>query len=107
MSDIDKTDFMTSIIEPAAPSGGEGSNINALLNVGLNVQVVLGTARMPISQVLGLARGSVIELNKRIGEPVDVMVNDRLVARGNLVKVGEHGIGVTLTDIVKEFVSVA
>lgn len=105
MSDNEKADFMDSIIEPAQPAADEGRNISAMMNVGLNVQVVLGRTRMPIAQVLNLARGSVIELDKRIGEPVDVMINDRLVARGNLVKVGDHGIGVTLTDIVKEFVS--
>lgn len=82
-----------------------GHNINAMLNVSLNVQIVLGQARMPIAQLLTLSRGSVIELDKRIGEPVDVMINDRLVARGDLVKVGENRIGVTLTEIVKDYVS--
>ncbi|WP_102223794.1 flagellar motor switch protein FliN [Acidimangrovimonas sediminis] len=87
----------------AAEDGGH--NINAMLNVGLNVQIVLGHARMPISQLLSLSRGSVIELDKKIGQPVDVMINDRLVARGDLVKVGENRIGVTLTEIVKDYVS--
>lgn len=84
----------------------DGHNINAMLNVSLNVQVVLGQARMSISQLLSLARGSVIEIDRKIGEPLDVMINDRLVARGDLVKVGEDGIGVTLTEIVKDYVSV-
>lgn len=82
-----------------------GQNINAMLNVALNVQIVLGQSRMPIAQLLSLSRGSVIELDKKIGEPVDVMINDRLVARGDLVKVGENRIGVTLTEIVKDYVS--
>nr|WP_242652342.1 FliM/FliN family flagellar motor switch protein [Limimaricola pyoseonensis] len=86
-----------------APKGGR--NIEAMLNVGLDVQIVLGHAKMPIAQLLKLGRGSVIELDKRIGEPVDVMINDRLVARGDLVKLGENRIGVSLTDIVKDYVS--
>jgi flagellar motor switch protein FliN/FliY len=91
--------------EGAEPADGAGHNINAMLNVALNVQIVLGQSRMPISQLLGLSRGSVIELDKKIGEPIDVMINDRLVARGDLVKVGENRVGVTLTEIVKDYVS--
>lgn len=89
----------------AQTAGEGGHNINAMLNVGLNVQIVLGHSRMPIAQLLSLSRGSVVELDKKIGEPVDVMINDRLVARGDLVKVGENRIGVTLTEIVKDYVS--
>lgn len=89
----------------AAETEEGGQNINAMLNVALNVQIVLGQSRMPIAQLLAISRGSVIELDKRIGEPVDVMINDRLVARGDLVKVGENRIGVTLTEIVKDYVS--
>ena len=82
-----------------------GRNIDALFNVGLSVQIILGHSRMPIAQLLKLSRGSVIELDKKIGEPVDVVINDRLVARGDLIKVGNDRIGVTLTEIVKDYVS--
>jgi flagellar motor switch protein FliN/FliY len=82
-----------------------GRNIEAMLNVDLRVQVILGHARMPISQLLKLSRGSVIELDRQIGEPVDVVINDRLVARGDLVKLDDDRIGVTLTEIVKDYVS--
>ncbi len=91
--------------ETAGAEEESGHNINAMLNVALNVQIVLGHSRMPIAQLLSLSRGSVIELDKKIGEPVDVMINDRLVARGDLVKVSENRIGVTLTEIVKDYVS--
>ncbi|EAR51740.1 Flagellar motor switch protein FliN [Oceanicola granulosus HTCC2516] len=86
-------------------NGDGGRSIEAMLNVGLEVNIVLGRSRMPISQLLKLSRGSIIELDKRIGEPVDMIVSDRLVARGDLVRVGDNRVGVTLTEIVKDFVS--
>ncbi len=87
---------------PASQSAGR--NIDAMFNVDLRVQVILGHARMPISQLLKLSRGSVIELDRKIGEPVDVVINDRLVARGDLVKLSGDRIGVTLTEIIKDYV---
>lgn len=92
--------------EPAGSAGttGSGRNIDAMFNVGLQVQVILGRSRMPIAQLLKLTRGSVIELDKKIGEPVEVMINDRLVARGDLVKLAEDRLGVSLTEIVKDYV---
>jgi flagellar motor switch protein FliN len=90
----------------AAPKSAQsGRSIEALLNVDLRVQVILGHARMPISQLLKLTRGAVIELDRRIGEPVDVVINDRLVARGDLVKLDNDRIGVTLTEIVHDYVA--
>lgn len=87
----------------AQPEEG-GAGMNAMLNVRLDVQVVLGQARMPISRLLELTRGSIVELNRKIGAPVDLMVSGRLVARGDLVKVGEDRLGVSLTQIVKDYV---
>ena len=88
----------------AAPPPQPGRSIEAMLNVDLRVQVILGHARMPIAQLLKLSRGSVIELDRRIGEPVDVVINDRLVARGDLIKLEGDRIGVSLTEIVKDHV---
>lgn len=85
--------------------GESGHNIDAMLNVGLNVQVVLGRTRMPIAQLLKLSRGAIIELDKNIGQPVEVVINDRLVARGDLIKLADERIGVSLTEIVKDYVS--
>ena len=87
----------------AAPSQG-GRNIDAMLNVGLQVQIVLGRSRMPISQVLKLTRGSIIELDKKMGDPVEILINDRLVAKGDLVKLAGDRLGVELTEIVKDYV---
>ncbi|ETW11457.1 Flagellar motor switch FliN protein [Roseivivax marinus] len=94
--------------EPAAekpasgPAASQAHGIEAILNVDLEVQVVLGECRMPISTLLKLGRGSVIELDQRIGEPVSLVINDRVVARGDLVKLPEDRIGVSLTEIVVE-----
>ncbi len=92
-------------IGAAAGKNGAGQTIEAMLNVGLNVQIVLGRTRMPIAQLLKLSRGSIIELDKSIGQPVEVVINDRLVARGDLVKLKDDRIGVSLIEIVKDYVA--
>ncbi|WP_323765184.1 FliM/FliN family flagellar motor switch protein [Marinovum sp.] len=89
----------------AAAAAGGGTGIDAMLNVGLDVQIVLGRAKMPIAQLLKLSRGSIIELDKAIGQPVEVVISDRLVARGDLVKLADDRLGVSLTEIVKDYVS--
>lgn len=75
--------------------------LKAIFNVPVNVQVVLGSTTMPVSQLLKLGRGAVVELNRKVGEAVDVYVNDRLIARGEVVIVDEGNLGVTMTEIVK------
>jgi flagellar motor switch protein FliN/FliY len=64
------------------------------------VQAVLGRARMPIGDLLALCSGTVLELDRRVGEPVDIFVNDRLIARGEVVLI-DNALGVTLTEIVR------
>ncbi|MHA6327029.1 FliM/FliN family flagellar motor switch protein [Roseivivax sp. CAU 1753] len=81
-----------------------GHSIEALLNVDLEVTVVLGDSKMPISNLLKLSRGSVIELEQRIGEPVRIVVNSKTVARGELVKLAGERLGVSLTEIVREHI---
>ncbi|WP_010214882.1 flagellar motor switch protein FliN [Sphingomonas sp. PAMC 26621] len=80
---------------PAPPTG-----LEAVHEVPVKVQAVLGRAQMPVGDLLGLCTGMVFELDRRVGEPVDVFVNDRLVARGEVVLV-DHALGVTLTEIVR------
>lgn len=70
-----------------------------LLDVPLHVTVELGRTKMPISDVLQLAQGAVIELDKMAGEPLDVLLNGRLVARGEAVVIGER-FGIRITTIV-------
>ena len=74
-------------------------NLDFLLDVYLQVSVEVGRARMTIQDLLQLGQGSVIELSKLAGEPLDVYINERLVARGEAVIVNEK-FGVRLTDIV-------
>lgn len=90
--------------EDEVDTSEKGKNIDAMMRVSMDVRIVLGETKMPVAQVLKLGRGAVIELDKKIGEPVEVMIHDRVVARGNLVKVSEGRLGVTLTEIVKDYV---
>lgn len=94
--------------QPPATTGEKaksGKGLDAIFGVHLDVRVVLGRNRMPISELLNLTKGSVIELDRRVGEPVDLMINDRMVARGDLVRVQGDMLGVALREIVKDFVS--
>lgn len=94
--------------DSAGPSGAgttqEGRPIDAMMNVGLHVQVVVGRSRMPIAQLLKLSRGSVIELDRRIGDPVDIVVSNVTIGRGDLVKLEDGKLGVTIKEIIKEYV---
>jgi flagellar motor switch protein FliN/FliY len=85
----------------ATAQTGESHNrrIDLLLDVPLDVSVELGRTRMTIQDLLALAPGSVIELDKVAGEPLDILINDRLVARGEAVVVNDK-FGVRITDIV-------
>ncbi|WP_051329764.1 flagellar motor switch protein FliN [Niveispirillum irakense] len=87
--------------EPETASPQDRDELRAIFNVPVNVQVVLGRTTMPVSQLLKLGRGAVVELNRKVGEAVDVYVNDRLIARGEVVIVDEGHLGVTMTEIVK------
>lgn len=80
--------------------GGDGSNLKALYQVPVNVSAVLGKTTMQVNQLLKLGRGAVVELDRKVGDAIDIYVNDRLVARGEVIIVDEH-LGVTLTEIIK------
>jgi flagellar motor switch protein FliN/FliY len=74
-------------------------NLDLILDIPLRVTVELGRTKMLVSDLLNLGQGSVIELSKLAGEPMEVLVNDKLVARGEAVVVNEK-FGVRLTDII-------
>jgi flagellar motor switch protein FliN len=90
-------------LEAKAPAGaGSKKEVNGLdfiLDIPLEVSVELGRAKMLISDLLQLGQGSVVELNKLAGEPLEIFVNQKLVARGEVVVVNEK-FGVRLTDII-------
>lgn len=75
-------------------------SLETVYDIPVQVSVVLGKTTMQVNQLLKLGRGAVIELDRKVGEPVDVFVNNRLVARGEVVVV-EDRIGVTMTEIIK------
>lgn len=84
--------------DAAAPAGATG--LEAVHEVPVKVQAVLGRSRMPIGDLLRLKSGMVVELDRRVGEPVDVFVNNRLIARGEVVMI-DNSLGVTLTEIIR------
>lgn len=74
--------------------------LEAVYDIPVRVSAVLGKATMPVSDLLKLGRGAVIELDRKVGEAIDIYVNNRLVARGEVVVVEER-LGVTMTEIIK------
>jgi flagellar motor switch protein FliN/FliY len=84
----------------AEPGRGSSKELDAVYDVPVQVSAVLGRASMQVSQLLKLGRGAVVELDRKVGEAVDIYVNNRLVARGEVVVV-EDRLGVTMTEIIK------
>ena len=85
---------------PAAMPSFGGNNI--VLSIPVEVQIVLGSTEMPVSELMGLQKGSTVALNRKVGEPVDIVVNGRKIAKGEIT-VLEHDpsrFGVKLTEIV-------
>ncbi len=81
---------------------GGAANMDAIMRIPVKVQVVLGSATMPVAKLMKLGRGAVVPLDHRVGEPVEVVVNGRLIARGEIVVMEEDNarLGVSLTEIV-------
>jgi len=103
----------------SAPEGGDGGqdvemtglpeigdlprsakDLEAVYDIPVQVSAVLGKSTMQVSQLLKLGRGAVIELDRKVGEAIDIYVNNRLVARGEVVVV-EDRLGITMTEIIK------
>ncbi|MDA1090601.1 MAG: flagellar motor switch protein FliN [Proteobacteria bacterium] len=85
--------------EPERPT----TDMEALMDVEVEITAVLGTSLMPISQILKLGRGAVVELNRGVGEDIDVHANNRLVAKGEVIVVDDR-LGVTMTEIIKTLI---
>ena len=102
VEDIDAGEDADEALDEAGKSavkGGETKSLDLILDIPLTVSVELGRSKMLINDLLQLGQGSVIELTKLVGEPLEVLVNQKLVARGEVVVVNEK-FGVRLTDIV-------
>jgi flagellar motor switch protein FliN/FliY len=87
--------------QPNAASAARPRDLDAVYDIPVQVSAVLGRATMQVSQLLKLGRGAVVELDRKLGEAVDIYVNNRLVARGEVVMVDDNRLGVTMTEIVK------
>ena len=90
---------VTEIAQPRAATAPR--DLEAVYDIPVQVSAVLGRATMQVSQLLKLGRGAVVELDRKLGEAVDIYVNNRLVARGEVVMVEDNKLGVTMTEIVK------
>jgi flagellar motor switch protein FliN/FliY len=96
--------------EPSAPLAGENAfdpddknatDLAPVFDVPVHISAVLGRASLSVAQLLQLGQGSVLELDRKVGEAIDIYVNNRLVARGEVVIVDER-LGVTMTEIIKD-----
>jgi flagellar motor switch protein FliN len=96
--ELDELDNDTSQPPDARPQNAK--ELEAVYDIPVQISAVLGRATMQVSQLLKLGRGAVVELDRRVGEAIDIYVNNRLVARGEVVVVDER-LGVTMTEIVK------
>ena len=92
------------LLQGDRPAGADAkrsaSDLEAVFDVPVTVSAVLGKSAMDVSQLLKLGRGAVVELDRKIGEAIDIYVNNKLVARGEVVLVEER-LGITMTEIIK------
>jgi len=81
---------------------GSSRNVDMLMHIPVEVKVVLGSATMPVAGLVKLGRGAIIPLDRRVGDPVDVVVNGRVIARGEVVVLdeGSSRFGISLTEVV-------
>jgi flagellar motor switch protein FliN/FliY len=96
-SQISSAQFMQ-LEEAAEVANLPAAELERMHNVRIHVEVILGTTRMPLERILELHEGSVVELNKLAGEPVDIVANGKLMARGEIVVVDEN-FGVKILEI--------
>ena len=87
---------------PDLPDGAR--DLEAVYDIPVQVTAVLGKSTMEVSRLLRLGRGAVIELDRKVGEAIDIYVNNRLVARGEVVVI-EDRLGITMTEIIKQAVN--
>lgn len=101
MSALEKTAETEILPELAELQSGRRPMLESIYDVPVRVTAVLGKTRMNIAELMSLEAGAIIELDRRVGEPIDLYVNDRLIARGELVMI-DGVLGVTMTEVVNE-----
>ena len=103
-TDLKLDEFGPDAVVAQAPSEGEektAGDLAPVFDVPVNISAVLGRAHLSVAQLLQLSQGSVLELDRKVGEAIDIYVNNRLIARGEVVIVDER-LGVTMTEIIKD-----
>lgn len=88
-------------LPPASRTDAPPVGLEAVHEVPVKVQAILGRARMTVAELMKLRPGHVVELDRKVGEPVDIFVNNRLIARGEVVMI-DNALGVTLTEIMRQ-----
>ena len=97
----DDLDFAEINEQSEATAGRTARELEAVYDIPVTVSAVLGKTTMQVNQLLKLGRGAVVELDRKLGEAIDIYVNNLLVARGEVVMVDDSRLGVTMTEIVK------
>ena len=97
--DVEQAEGSELVVEAGKPPTN-AQDLEAVYDIPVQVSAVLGKASMQVSHLLKLGRGAVVELDRKVGEAIDIYVNNRLVARGEVVVV-EDRLGVTMTEIIK------
>lgn len=97
----DFTELTGPLLQPTEAPARGARDLEAVYDIPVTVSAVLGRTTMQVSQLLKLGRGAVVELDRKLGEAIDVYVNNRLVARGEVVMVDDNRLGITMTEIVK------
>lgn len=101
LAEIEGEDPNAQVLDNSFEQGeAMASEVTAIYDIPVQISAVLGRSTMQVSQLLKLGRGAVVELDRKVGEAIDIYVNNRLVARGEVVVV-EDKLGVTMTEIVK------
>jgi flagellar motor switch protein FliN/FliY len=91
----------TAMVDQGGDEDKSAADLSPVFDVPVNISAVLGRASMSVEQLLQLGSGSILELDRKVGEAIDIYVNNRLVARGEVVIVDER-LGVTMTEIIKD-----
>lgn len=99
-TNVNEQDISSVLAQEAGFTPGEDIDLEAIQDVPIEISVVLGETKITVDQLLQMGSGSVIELNRKVGEAVDLFVNNRCVAKGEVVVVDDK-IGITMTEIIK------